>query len=74
MVFDKAQSLMPQDHARMKDLKILVLMVARKPLYDPWRPISLQQFVFLSRVRFIVFGLFVPPKRWANHEHLLNYQ
>ena len=36
----KASFLEPQDHARMKDLEISVLMVALKPLRDFSRPIS----------------------------------
>ncbi len=40
----KAPFLEPEDHARMKDLKILVPTVALKPLYDFSRPISYQKF------------------------------
>ena len=36
----KAPFLEPQHHARMKDLKISVLMVALNPLHDFSRPIS----------------------------------
>ena len=43
----KAPFLEPQGHARMKDLKISVLMVALKHLHDFSRPISCQQFVFV---------------------------
>merc|ERR1712110_1311308 len=50
----KAPSLEPQDHARMKDLKMPVLMVALKPLHDYSRPISCQKLVF-SHVVFTVF-------------------
>ena len=47
---EKAPFLEPQDHARMKDLKIPVLTVALKPLYDFSRHSSCQKFVFSSRV------------------------
>ena len=51
----KAPFLEPQEHARMKDLKILVLMVALKPLYDLSQPVSYQKlFVLVSHV----FSLF----------------
>ena len=48
----KAPFLEPQDHARMKDLKIPVLIVALKPLHDFSRPISYQNVVFILRFFF----------------------
>ena len=54
----KAPFLETQDHARMKDLKILVLMVALKHLYDFPRPIPCQQSVFFL---FLFFHLFSFP-------------
>ena len=50
----KAPFLEPQDHARMKDLKNSVLMVALKPLYDFSRPMSYPKFVLFHFV-FTIF-------------------
>ena len=45
----KPSFLESQDHARMEDLRIPLLMVVLKPLHDFTRPISYQKFVFIPR-------------------------
>ena len=60
----KAPFLEPQDHARMKDLEILVLMVALESLHEFSRPIPYQILAFISRYFFIILSATrVPPRR-----------
>ena len=51
----KARFLEPRDHARMKDLKIPVRMVALKPLHDFSRPISYPKFFLCFFMCFTMF-------------------
>ena len=47
----KAPFLEPQDHARMTDIKLPVLMVAKKSLYDFTWPNSCHFYVFETCLR-----------------------
>ena len=47
--------------------------IVEVPAVRSWRFPPFER-AMIHRVSELVFESFGPPKRWANHEHLLNYQ